>query len=133
MSKNTASEATLNAAVTSPIVSAAKPVPPAAGVAAVASSVASAAATAAPAAGVGMIWDDSNMRTSYANVCNVVGTREEISLMFGSNQSWQMGQEQVRVMLNDRIVLNPYMAKRLLNMLEKGLGEYESRFGPLAP
>ena len=28
-------------------------------------------------------WDDSNMKSSYANVCNVNGTREEVVLFFG--------------------------------------------------
>jgi hypothetical protein len=37
----------------------------------------------------------------------------------------------VRVLLSDRIVLNPYAAKRLMLMLEKGLKEYEAKFGEL--
>lgn len=89
-----------------------------------AESVASAAA--------GVIWDDAGMRTTYANVCKMQGMREEIALSFGSNQSWQMGQEQVTVLLTDRIVLNPHTAKRLLLMLEQGMRDYESRFGVLA-
>ena len=28
-------------------------------------------------------WDDSNMRSGYANVCNVTSTREEVVLLFG--------------------------------------------------
>ena len=76
-------------------------------------------------------WDDSNMRTSYANVCNVLGTREEIMLLFGANQAWHGGQKEVTVLLSDRVVLNPYAAKRLHNMLEQGLKEYEARYGEL--
>ena len=114
MSKKSINETTSEPVIAAPV-TAAEPV---------------AAASDTPPAAV--IWDDSNMRTSYANVCNVVGTREEVTLMFGSNQSWQMDQQQVKVTLNDRIVLNPYMAKRLLKMLEKGVEEYESRFGALA-
>jgi hypothetical protein len=42
--------------------------------------------TAAPAdIQVRVRWDDSNMRSVYANVCNVAGTREEIVLLFGMN------------------------------------------------
>jgi hypothetical protein len=78
-----------------------------------------------------VVWDDSAMRTSYANVTNVLGTREEITLLFGSNQTWQPGQGDVRVILSDRVVLNPYAAKRLMLLLERGLKEYESRFGEL--
>jgi len=89
-----------------------------------------------PAAATGpkqarVVWDDAAMRTSYANVSNVLGTREEITLLFGSNQTWQPGQGDVRVILSDRIVLNPYAAKRLMLLLERGLKEYESRFGQL--
>jgi hypothetical protein len=38
-------------------------------------------------------WDDSNMSTSYANVCNVSSSREEVTLLFGTNQAWHTGQE----------------------------------------
>ena len=78
-----------------------------------------------------MKWDDAQMRTSYANVCNVFGSREEITLLFGTNQAWQPGDTEVRVALGERIVLTPYTAKRLALMLEKGLAEYEKRFGKI--
>lgn len=78
-----------------------------------------------------VVWDDSKMRTSYANVCNVLGTREEIMLLFGANQAWHGGQKQVTVALSDRIVLNPYAAKRLQQLLAQGLKEYETRYGEL--
>jgi len=78
-----------------------------------------------------IVWDDSKMATSYANVCNVLGTREEIMLLFGSNQAWQAEQKEVTVSLSNRIVLNPFAAKRLLTMLEMGLREYENRYGEL--
>jgi Protein of unknown function (DUF3467) len=78
-----------------------------------------------------VVWDDSKMRTSYANVCNVLGTREEIMLLFGANQAWHGGQKEVTVALSDRIVLNPYAAKRLQQLLSQGLKDYESRYGEL--
>lgn len=78
-----------------------------------------------------VVWDDSSMKTSYANVCNVLGTREEIMLLFGTNQAWQGGQKEVTVALSDRVVLNPYAAKRLAQLLEQGLKEYEARYGEL--
>src|SRR5436190_15419876 len=88
--------------------------------------------TATPqAAGPKVVWDDSKMHTSYANVCNVLGTREEIMLLFGANQAWHGGQKEVTVLLSDRVVLNPYAAKRLLQLLQQGLKEYESRYGEL--
>lgn len=80
-----------------------------------------------------VIWDSSNMKTSYSNVCNVLGSREEITLLFGSNQAWHPGQKEVKVLLSERVVLNPYAARRLSTLLEKVLKEYEARFGELKP
>jgi hypothetical protein len=77
-------------------------------------------------------WDDSKMQTAYANAVNVTSTREEVSLFFGTNQTWNVGEDnQVNVQLSDRIVLNPYAAKRLALLLSGILKEYETRFGTL--
>jgi len=78
-----------------------------------------------------VVWDDSRMNTSYSNVCNVLGSREEITLLFGANQAWHSGQKEVKVLLSDRVVLNPYAAKRLASLLDRVLREYESRYGVL--
>ncbi len=76
-------------------------------------------------------WDDSNMRSTYANVCNVASTREEVTLLFGTNQTWHTGQKELTVGLSDRIILNPYAAKRLSILLDNVIKEYESRFGEI--
>ncbi len=76
-------------------------------------------------------WDDSKMTSTYANVCNVSSTREEVTLLFGTNQSWYTGQPELTVQLSDRIILNPFAAKRLSMLLNNIMGEYESRFGEL--
>ena len=76
-------------------------------------------------------WDDSSMATTYANVCNVTGTREEVALLFGTNQTLYTGQKEVTVRLNNRIVLSPYAAKRLQKLLENVIAQYEGRFGAL--
>lgn len=77
-------------------------------------------------------WDDSNMRSGYANVVNVLSTREEVSLLFGTNETWNaMNAEELVVRLSDRIVLTPYAAKRLLLLLERRVKDYEDRFGKL--
>lgn len=77
-------------------------------------------------------WDDSEMRSTYANVVNASSTREEVTLFFGTNQTWNPGSSrEFKVRLTDRIVLNPYAAKRLWVLLGAILGEYESRFGSL--
>ena len=77
-------------------------------------------------------WDDANMRSSYANVCNVASTREEVVLLFGINQAWHAGQKEVTVQLTDRIILSPFAAKRLSVLLSNLLREHESRFGALS-
>ena len=76
-------------------------------------------------------WDDTKMRTAYANVCNVATTREEIMVLFGTSQAWMNAGEEVAVSLSDRILLNPHAAKRLMGMLVKTIEEYERNFGTL--
>jgi hypothetical protein len=76
-------------------------------------------------------WDDSRMTSTYANVCNVSSTREEVTMLFGTNQSWHTGQKELTVQLTDRIILNPFAAKRLSMLLNNIMKEYESRFGEL--
>lgn len=77
-------------------------------------------------------WDDSNMKSSYANVCNVTSTREEVVMLFGINQAWNRGQKEITIQLTDRIIISPYAAKRLATLLEGVVSEYEKRFGKLS-
>ncbi len=83
------------------------------------------------AEGTRLKWDDSNMKSSYANVCNVTSTREEVVMLFGVNQAWNRGQKDVTIQLTDRIIISPYAAKRLSLLLQGVVAEYEKRFGPL--
>ena len=76
-------------------------------------------------------WDDAAMRSSYANVCNVTSTREEVVMLFGINQAWNRGQKEVTIQLTDRIIISPYAAKRLVMLLDGVVKEYEKRFGAL--
>jgi hypothetical protein len=48
------------------------------------------------------------------------------------NQAWQAGQAEIPIQLTDRIIMSPFVAKRLAGLLDNVLEEYESRFGPLA-
>lgn len=84
-----------------------------------------------PEAGPRVRWDDSEMRSFYANVCNVTSTREEVTVLFGMNQTWYTGQEEVRVKLSDRIILSPFAAKRLFTLLGRVIKEYEDLVGPI--
>lgn len=83
------------------------------------------------AASAKLKWDDSNMKSSYANVCNVTSTREEVVMLFGVNQAWNRGQKEVKIQLTDRIIISPYAAKRLSMLLQGVVAEYEKRFGTL--
>ncbi len=76
-------------------------------------------------------WDHSGMSTSYANVVNVSSTREEVTLLFGTNQTWHTGQPELTVKLSDRIIISPFAAKRLLALLQNVVTQYETRFGKL--
>ena len=85
----------------------------------------------AAAEGTKIKWDDTNMKSAYANVCNVSSTREEVVMLFGVNQAWNRGQKEVTIQLTDRIIVSPFAAKRLSMLLGAVVKEYESRFGPL--
>jgi hypothetical protein len=88
-------------------------------------------AEAAAPTGPKIRWDDTNMKSSYANFCNVASTREEVVLLFGVNQAWQAGQPEIPIQLTDRLIMSPFVAKRLALLLANVLREYETRFGPL--
>ena len=90
------------------------------------------AAKAGEQAQMQLKWDDSNMKSSYANVCNVMSTREEVVLMFGVNQAWHAGQKEVTIQLTDRIILSPHAAKRLSLLLGNLVKQHEDRFGALS-
>ncbi len=74
-----------------------------------------------------VVWDDSNMKMHYANVVNATCTREEVNIFFGLNQAWNGTEKEFNVNLTDRIMLNPFTAKRLMQLLTNLLQDYESR------
>ena len=89
------------------------------------------AAKIADAAQIKVKWDDSSMKSVYANVCNVAGTREEIVLLFGMNQAWHSGQKEVTIQLADRVVMSPFVAKRLAALLDNVIKDYEKKYGEI--
>jgi len=76
-------------------------------------------------------WNTSNLKSGYANVCNVTSTREEVVLNFGLNQAWERDQTEMEIELTNRLILSPFAAKRLSLMLNKLINEYEERYGEL--
>src|SRR6266699_320103 len=77
-------------------------------------------------------WDTTNLRSSYANFCNANSTHEEVVLNFGVNKTWERGsQDALDIELNHRIVLSPFAAKRLSDLMQQLMKEYETRYGAL--
>jgi hypothetical protein len=71
----------------------------------------------------------ANLKSTYCNMCNANSTREEVVLNFGVNQTWDRPEGDMEVALEHRIILSPFAAKRLSEMLAKLVVEYESRYG----
>lgn len=51
-----------------------------------------------------VVWNDANMKSTYVNATNVVGGREEVMMLLGLNQAWQMNQGKVNVDIAERVV-----------------------------
>jgi hypothetical protein len=74
--------------------------------------------------------DDSRVVAGYANFCRVSSTPEELILDLGLNPNpYQQGQTTVHV--TQRIIMNHFTAKRLLNALAVSLQRHEQAFGVL--
>lgn len=79
-----------------------------------------------------VVWDDSELQTTYANVVNSSSTREEVTVFFGTNQTWNLTTDnEVKVKLSNRVIMNPIAAKRLWVLLGAVLKEHESRNGTI--
>jgi hypothetical protein len=76
-------------------------------------------------------WDNSAMHSAYANVANVSGTREEIILFFGMNQAFNAEENEMTIQISNRVVMSPYVAKRLAGLLENVIKDYETKYGVL--
>ena len=76
-------------------------------------------------------WDTSGLKSSYANVCNATCTREEVVLNFGVNEAWERTPLEMDIHLIHRIILSPFAAKRLVDLLNRLMTDYEARYGAL--
>ena len=77
-------------------------------------------------------WDDSDIRTAYANAVNVTSTREAVSLYFGVNRTWNPSADRnFEVGLTNRVLLSPSAAARFAELLGEVLQRHEDRFGEL--
>jgi hypothetical protein len=76
-------------------------------------------------------WENANTQSVYANVCNAAGTREEIVLLFGMNQAFNVTENEMTIQLSNRIVISPFVAKRLATLLSNVVADYENKYGVL--
>ncbi|MCE9605987.1 MAG: DUF3467 domain-containing protein [Planctomycetia bacterium] len=73
--------------------------------------------------------DESKLVAAYANFCRVTGTPEELIIDFGLN-AHPMGSSET-IAVEQRLVLNYYTAKRLLQALGMSVARHEQVFGQL--
>ena len=88
-------------------------------------------AAPAPAAGQQTLTvDDTHTVASYANFCRVSSTPEELILDLGLNPN-PFAQGNVTINVAQRIIMNHFTAKRLLQALAVTLQRHEQAFGTL--
>ncbi len=83
----------------------------------------------APKAQPKLRFDTSSVKSTYCNVCNATSTREEVVINFGVNKNWDMNSGDIEVMVEHRIILSPFAAKRLQDMINRLITEHETRYG----
>jgi len=91
---------------------------------------AAAAAAQQQAQGPRLRIRDHDTKTSYANVCLLANTREELILSFGITLPVG-GQEkpQAEMLVSDRIIMSLPAAKRLAIALSQTVQQHENTFG----
>jgi len=72
--------------------------------------------------------DDSKAVTMYANVCRAMGTPEELIIDFGLNLQ-PSGVS--TLIISQRVIMNYYAAKRMLQALAVTIQHHEQAFGVL--
>jgi hypothetical protein len=87
------------------------------------------APAAANAAGPVFKWNVETLKSSYVNFANANSTQEEVVLNFGMNNNWDRMGSEVEIELTHRIVMSPFAAKRLADLLGKLVAQYEGRYG----
>lgn len=83
--------------------------------------------TTQPTRDVRVRFDDSKMSSNYANVANVGMSKDEVTLLFGTNQTWGAVEDEVVIQLSSRIILTPSVAKSFSETLQRVLSEYEKQ------
>lgn len=76
-------------------------------------------------------WNVDNLKSSYVNFANANSTKEEVVLNFGMNASWDRASPEMEIELAHRLVMSPFAAQRLAEVLTKLMADYRSRYGEL--
>ena len=74
--------------------------------------------------------DDSSCAALYANFCRVTGSPEELIVDFGLNPQ-PVGVPTSPIKVSQRVIVNFFTAKRLLNALALSVQRHEQVFGVL--
>jgi len=90
------------------------------------------AAADAGARSVRVRFDDRSMTSHYANVANVGMSKDEVTLLFGTNQTWGAVGEEIVIQLSSRVIMTPSVAKNFVETLQRVLNEYEQKIGKIA-
>ena len=75
--------------------------------------------------------DATNLKTSYANVCRIAQTPNEVIVDFGMNLNFfgQIIDEPLK--LENRVIMSHDAAKRLCIHLTQTIQAYEAKYGPI--
>lgn len=76
-------------------------------------------------------FDDRQMTSNYANVANVGMSKDEVTLLFGTNQTWGAVGDEITILLSSRIIMTPSVAKNFVGTLQRVLQEYEEKIGKI--
>jgi len=75
--------------------------------------------------------DDSTTPTTYSTTVRVWGTAEEINLDFAGPIRPGTSPQTAQLKIDQRVVLNPYAAKRLALALSQAVSRFEKTYGTL--
>jgi hypothetical protein len=64
-------------------------------------------------------FDDTKMESNYANVANVGMSKDEVTLLFGTNQTWGAVGDEIVIALSSRIILTPSRRARRSSSVER--------------
>ncbi len=77
-----------------------------------------------------VVIDDTKAVAVYANFCRVTGTPEEVILDYGLNPE-PFGAPTKPIAVSQKVVMNFYSAKRMLQALQVTIERHETTFGTL--